>query len=92
MKTARKGCGQYEFTVHGVAAHAGIDTSKGASAIHELAHQICRLYELPRQWSGLSLNVGTVSGGSRPNVVAERATAVIDVRAASRNEMNMFDG
>jgi glutamate carboxypeptidase len=92
VKTARKGCGQYEFTVHGVAAHAGIDPSKGASAIHELAHQICRLYELPRQWSGLSLNVGTVSGGSRPNVVAERATAVIDVRAASKNEMHMFDG
>jgi len=92
VKTARKGCGQYEFTVHGVAAHAGVDPTKGANAIHELAHQICRLYKLPQQWDGLSLNVGTVSGGSRPNVVAERATAVIDVRAASRNEMNMFDG
>lgn len=92
VKTARKGCGQYELTVHGVAAHAGIDPSKGASAIHELAHQICRLYELPKQWPGVSLNVGIIAGGSRPNVVAEQASAVIDVRASTRNEMNMFDG
>ncbi len=91
VKTARKGCGQYNLVVHGVAAHAGIDPSKGASAIHELAHQICRLYALPTQWPGISLNVGTVTGGTRPNVVAEQASAVIDVRASTRNEMNMFD-
>jgi len=92
VKTSRKGCGQYDFVVRGVAAHAGIDPSKGASAIHELAHQICRLYQLPKQWDGLTLNVGTIAGGSRANVVADEARAVIDVRAASRNEMNMFDG
>jgi glutamate carboxypeptidase len=92
VKTSRKGCGQYELVVRGVAAHAGIDPAKGASAIHELAHQICRLYRLPEQWSGLSLNVGTVSGGTRANVIAEEARAVIDVRAATKNEANMFDG
>jgi len=92
VKTGRKGCGQYEIVVRGVAAHAGIDPSKGASAIHELAHQICRLYRLPKQWGGLTLNVGTIAGGSRANVVADEARAVIDVRAAGRNEMNMFDG
>ena len=37
LKTARKGCGEFELTVHGVAAHAGLDPGKGASAIHELA-------------------------------------------------------
>jgi glutamate carboxypeptidase len=92
VKKWRKGCGQYELVVRGIAAHAGIDPAKGASAIHELAHQICRLYRLPKQWSGLSLNVGTVSGGTRANVVAEEARAVIDVRAATQNEANMFDG
>ena len=40
VKTSRKGVGEFELTVHGVAAHAGIDPGKGASAIHELAHQI----------------------------------------------------
>jgi glutamate carboxypeptidase len=91
VKTARKGCGQYELVVHGVAAHAGIDPTKGASAIHELAHQICRLYELPKNWPGVSLNVGTITGGTRPNVVAEQAAAIVDVRAATSDEMRMFD-
>jgi glutamate carboxypeptidase len=92
VKTSRKGCGQYELVVHGVPAHAGIDPSKGASAIHELAHQICRLYRLPKQWGGLSVNAGIVSGGTRANVIAEEARAIIDVRAATTNEANMFDG
>jgi glutamate carboxypeptidase len=84
LKTARKGCGEFELTVHGVAAHAGLDPGKGASAIHELAAQIAiieRLQDLP---NGISVNVGLVSGGSRPNVVAEEARATIDVRAPTR--------
>jgi glutamate carboxypeptidase len=92
VKTSRKGCGQYEVTARGVSAHAGIDPTKGASAIHELAHQICRIYRLPKLSSGISVNVGVVAGGTRANVVAEHATATVDVRAATRNEMNMVDG
>jgi glutamate carboxypeptidase len=91
VKTARKGCGQYELHVRGVAAHAGIDPTKGASAIHELAHQICRIAELRQLSEGVSVNVGTVEGGTRPNVVADSARAVIDVRAVNRNDMNMID-
>ena len=81
LKTARKGCGEFELTVHGIAAHAGLDPGKGASAIHELAAQVAaieRLQDLPR---GISVNVGVISGGTRPNVVAEEARAVIDARA-----------
>ncbi|HET7696389.1 MAG TPA: M20 family metallopeptidase [Vicinamibacterales bacterium] len=84
LKTARKGCGEFRLTVHGIAAHAGLDPGKGASAIHELATQIAeieRLQDLPR---GVSVNVGLVAGGTRPNVVAERAEATIDVRAPTR--------
>jgi glutamate carboxypeptidase len=91
VKTSRKGCGQYEMVVRGIAAHAGIDPAKGASAIRELAHQISALYRLPEEGSGLSLNVGTISGGSRANVVAEEARAVIDVRAATAIEASAFD-
>ncbi|HEX9368927.1 MAG TPA: M20 family metallopeptidase [Vicinamibacterales bacterium] len=85
LKTARKGCGEFELTVHGIAAHAGLDPGKGASAIHELAAQIAaieRIQDLPR---GISVNVGIVSGGSRPNVVAEEARAIVDVRAPTRD-------
>jgi glutamate carboxypeptidase len=84
LKTARKGCGEFELTVDGVAAHAGLDPGKGVSAIHELAAQIAaveRLQDLPR---GISVNVGVIEGGSRPNVVAERVRAIVDVRAPTR--------
>ena len=79
-KTSRKGCGEFQLTVHGVSAHAGIDPGKGASAIHELALQIAQITQLQDLTRGVSVNVGTISGGSRTNVVAERAQATIDVR------------
>lgn len=84
VKTARKGCGEFELTVHGVAAHAGLDPGKGASAIHELAAQIAAVERLQDLSRGISVNVGVIDGGSRPNVVAERARAVVDVRAPTR--------
>jgi glutamate carboxypeptidase len=79
-KTSRKGVGQFELTVHGVAAHAGVDPGKGASAIYELARQILAIEALQDLPHGISVNVGVVAGGSRPNVVADRAAATIDVR------------
>jgi glutamate carboxypeptidase len=79
-KTSRKGVGEFELIVHGVAAHAGLDPFKGASAIHELARQILAIEALQDPDRGLTFNVGVVAGGSRTNVVADRATAMIDVR------------
>ena len=86
VKTARKGCGQFELKVHGVSAHAGVDPGKGASAIHELAAQIRTIVALQDLDRGISVNVGLLSGGSRPNVVAEEARAVIDARVARRED------
>jgi glutamate carboxypeptidase len=90
VKTSRKGCGEYHLTVRGVAAHAGVDPKKGASAIRELGHQISQLYGLTLP-AGASINVGTIRGGTRPNVVADEAHAVIDVRASTREEMDQVD-
>ena len=84
LKTARKGCGEFHLTVHGIAAHAGLDPGKGASAIHELAAQIATIERLQDLARGISVNVGIVSGGSRANVVAEEARAVIDARSPTR--------
>lgn len=81
VKTSRKGCGEFEIVVSGVAAHAGIDPAKGASAIHEIARQVAAVERLQDPARGVSVNVGLISGGSRPNVVAEEARAVVDVRA-----------
>jgi glutamate carboxypeptidase len=91
VKTARKGCGEYELIVHGVAAHAGVDPARGASAIHELAAQIGAIERLQDLTRGVSVNIGVVSGGTRPNVVAEEARAVIDVRAPARDAADAVD-
>ena len=92
LKTSRKGVGTYELMARGVAAHAGVDPAKGASAIHELAYQIGCLSRLPTQSAGISVNVGLISGGTRSNVIAEEAKAIVDVRAITADEMTMVDG
>jgi glutamate carboxypeptidase len=81
VKTSRKAVGQFELLIRGVSAHAGIDPGKGASAIHELARQIVRVGQMQDPARGVSVNVGVVSGGTRPNVIADEARATIDVRA-----------
>ncbi|HXG56759.1 MAG TPA: M20 family metallopeptidase [Vicinamibacterales bacterium] len=91
-KTRRKGCGEFTMRVHGVSAHAGIDPRKGASAIHELAHQIVALEALRDPERGVSVNVGIIEGGTRGNVVAEDARAVIDVRVPTMEEARRIEG
>ena len=82
-KTGRKGCGEFRLTARGISAHAGIDPRQGASAIHELARQILEVEKLRDPERGISVNVGVISGAPAPNVVAETAAAVIDVRVPS---------
>jgi len=86
VKTSRKGCGDFELRVTGVAAHAGVDPLRGASAIDELARQILALEQLRDPDRGISINVGVVSGGTRPNVVADQARASVDVRVPTADD------
>jgi glutamate carboxypeptidase len=80
LKTARKGNGQFLLRVHGRAAHAGLEPEKGASAILELSLCIQQLFELNDPDRGITVNVGTIDGGLRTNVVAPTSEATIDVR------------
>jgi glutamate carboxypeptidase len=80
IKTARKGIADFILEVEGRAAHAGVEPEKGISAVEELAHQVVALRRLADPASGTTINVGVVSGGTRPNVVAAHARAEIDVR------------
>ncbi len=82
--TARKGVGNYRLEVRGVAAHAGVEPEKGRSAILELAHKIVALQALNGAIPGVTINVGVVDGGERPNIVPDHARALIDVRAADK--------
>jgi glutamate carboxypeptidase len=91
LKTRRKGCGEYEVIVRGVAAHAGVDPGKGVSAIRELARQILVIETLQDLTRGISINVGVVEGGSRPNVVAAEARAIVDARAPTLADAERID-
>jgi glutamate carboxypeptidase len=81
-KTARKGVGNYRIHVTGIAAHSGVDFEKGHSAIAELAHQINVIQGFTELQRGITVNVGTVQGGTRSNVIAAEAWAEVDVRIA----------
>ena len=86
LKTARKAIGRFTVTVRGEAAHAGLDPGAGASAILELSHVIQALFAMNDLERGITVNVGTIDGGLRPNVVAPRSQAVVDVRVASQED------
>ena len=91
LKTARKGLGRYTVTVHGKAAHAGLDPTAGASAILELSSVIQRLFALNDHDRGVTVNVGMVSGGIQPNVIAPESSAVIDVRVLTNEDAETVD-
>jgi glutamate carboxypeptidase len=90
-KTARKGIGEYVLKVTGKAAHSGLDFEKGQSAIVELARQIIVISKLTDVKRGLTLNVGTVQGGTRVNVIPAEASAVLDVRVARKQDAASID-
>jgi glutamate carboxypeptidase len=86
LKTSRKGVAGFRLAVHGRASHAGGSPERGVSAILELSHQIQRLFALNDADRGVTVNVGTIDGGLRPNVIAPDAMALIDVRAPTPEE------
>jgi glutamate carboxypeptidase len=90
-KTARKGVGQYELHVQGIAAHSGVDFEKGHSAILELARQIEKISRFTDLKTGLTVNAGHIHGGTRSNVIAAEAHAEIDVRIARMRDAARID-
>jgi glutamate carboxypeptidase len=78
--TGRKGALFYDFEVHGIAAHSGVNPEKGASAIDALARKVIDLHALADPATGISANVGTMRGGMTVNIVAEHAQGQLDVR------------
>jgi glutamate carboxypeptidase len=78
--TARKGWGRFEMTITGRAAHAGLRPQDGCSAVRELARQILDLEAMTDYKAGVTVVVGTVQGGSAPNMVPAEARASIDLR------------
>jgi glutamate carboxypeptidase len=78
--TSRKGVARFEVFVKGVPAHSGSRPQDGRSAVAELANIIQTLHAMTDYSRGVTVNVGVVRGGSKPNVVAEEAFAEVDLR------------
>ena len=91
LKTARKGVGEAELIVHGRASHAGLAPEEGINAIHELAQQLARIEKWNDFRRGVTINAGTVEGGTRTNVIPEGARAVLDLRALHASDMRRLE-
>ena len=86
LKTGRKGVGRFVLKVSGIASHAGLDPSAGASAIREVSHQVESLFELNDAERGVTVNVGTIDGGMGANIVAPEASAEIEARVRTAGD------
>jgi len=91
-KTARKGTGNWRIEIKGMAAHAGVDFEKGASAVRELA----RVIDTVSGWTdldrGLTVSVGLVGGGSKTNVIPADAHCPQGRRTENRTKIRRPEG
>lgn len=78
-----KGALRYEVVASGRMAHSAYP-ELGESAIHKLIEALGRIRDLPLPYDDLlgpsTLNIGTLSGGRAPNIIADQAKADIMVR------------
>ena len=91
LKTARKASGGFTITVKGRAAHAGVNPEEGVSAILEMSYQVQRLFALNDAARGITVNVGTIDGGLRSNVIAPEVRASVDVRVRTRADAALVE-
>ena len=90
-KTMRKGVGRYRLEVTGQSAHSGVDFERGHSAVLELGRQLEQLSSFTDLSRGLTVNAGVIGGGTRPNVIAAKAWAEIDVRVARKKDISIIE-
>src|SRR3954463_2799075 len=88
--TGRKGIGRFEVSVRGLPAHAGTRPQDGRSAIRELANLIQALEAMTDFSRGVTVNVGVVRGGTKPNVIPEAAYAEVDLRVMTVADADEF--
>jgi glutamate carboxypeptidase len=86
VNTFRKGVISFKIEITGKSAHAGGNHHEGLNAIGELARQVITLENMTDYQIGTTVNVGVIQGGIRSNVVAESATAEVDVRTSTADE------
>jgi glutamate carboxypeptidase len=91
VKTNRKGVGEIEIVATGRAAHAGLNPEDGINAIEEIALQIALVSRWNQPSRGITVNAGLVEGGTRTNVIPEKARVLVDVRAVRAVDMRALE-
>ena len=91
VKTGRKGLGEIEIIATGRAAHAGLNPEDGVNAIEEIALQIALVSRWNQPSRGITVNAGLVEGGTRTNVIPEKARVLVDVRAVRAVDMRALE-
>jgi glutamate carboxypeptidase len=91
LKTARKGCGTFELTVRGRAAHAGLEPEAGINALVEASRQVLDIAALARPDAGTTVTPTRTSAGTGDNVVPAGATVVVDVRVETADEKERIE-
>ena len=89
--SARKGILDTRIVIDGRAAHAGVEPEKGRSAILEASRLVRDLHALNGRWPGVTVNVGVIAGGTRPNVVPERCHLEVDMRSITADGLDAVD-
>ena len=91
VKTGRKGTAMYKVTVHGLAAHAGLEPEKGVNATVEIAHVILQLAALENKEHGTTVVPTLLKSGNSANTVPDLATLEIDARSFAQSEIERVD-
>lgn len=87
VKLTRKGWGMFDVNVTGRSAHAGADHANGINAVEEMARQVIKLQSMTDYGSGTTISVGEIRGGMGYNVIPDRASLKVDLRASTQAEL-----
>jgi len=85
--TSHSGVRWLTLSVQGKASHAGLEPEKGINACVELSYKVAEISKLTDFSKKLTVNVGVIDGGSKPNVVCEHAKAAIDIRFVEKDDI-----
>ena len=85
--TSHSGVRWLKLSVRGKASHAGLEPEKGINACVELSYKVTEISKLTDYPKQLTVNVGVIEGGTKPNVVCEHAKATIDIRFVERDDI-----
>ena len=87
VKVGRKGTSMYTITIHGRAAHAGLEPEKGVNATVEISEIVRKLTALENPALGTSVVPTVLKSGTTTNTVPALATLDVDSRSFSLAEM-----